>query len=46
MTLAEGDMLWRDISLSSSETRIGSSCSYYNDCFVTRMKRDMERSRS
>jgi len=44
VTLAEGDPLWREVC-SSSETRIGSSCSYYDDCFVTRMKRDLERAR-
>ena len=42
--LAEGDPLWREVA-SSSETRIGSSCEYYERCFVTRMKRDMERAR-
>ncbi|HLM74149.1 MAG TPA: DEAD/DEAH box helicase, partial [Polyangiaceae bacterium] len=44
VTLAEGDPLWREIS-SSSDTRIGSSCEFFDACFVTRMKRDMERSR-
>jgi len=44
VTLAEGDPLWREIA-SSSDTRIGSSCEYFDACFVTRMKRDMERSR-
>lgn len=44
VTLAEGDPLWREIS-SSSETRIGASCTYFDACFVTRMKRDMERAR-
>lgn len=42
--LAEGDALWREIA-SSSETRIGSACKYFDECFVTRMKRDMERAR-
>jgi ATP-dependent DNA helicase DinG len=42
--LAEGDPIWREIA-SSSETRIGSSCAYFNDCFVTRMKREMEQAR-
>jgi len=27
---------------SSSETRVGSSCQYYEDCFVTDMKREAE----
>lgn len=42
--LAEGDPLWREVA-SSSETRIGSSCSYYERCFVTRMKREAEEAR-
>jgi ATP-dependent DNA helicase DinG len=44
VTLAEGDPLWREVS-SSSDTRLGSSCEYFDACFVTKMKRDMERSR-
>ncbi|NUQ75915.1 MAG: ATP-dependent DNA helicase [Polyangiaceae bacterium] len=44
VTLAEGDPLWREIA-SSSDTRIGSSCQFFDACFVTRMKRDMERAR-
>jgi ATP-dependent DNA helicase DinG len=42
--LAENDPLWREVS-SSSETRIGASCKYFDECFVTRMKRDMEAAR-
>jgi ATP-dependent DNA helicase DinG len=42
--LAEGDPLWREVA-SSSETRIGSSCGYYERCFVTRMKREAEGAR-
>jgi ATP-dependent DNA helicase DinG len=42
--LAESDPIWREIC-SSSETRIGSTCEYFERCFVTRMKRDMERAR-
>src|SRR5262245_7082524 len=42
--LAEGDPIWREIS-SSSDTRIGASCAYFNECFVTRMKREMEQAR-
>src|SRR6185369_5020364 len=30
---------------SSSETRIGSSCTYYEECFVTKMKRALEEAR-
>jgi ATP-dependent DNA helicase DinG len=44
VSMAEGDPLWREVS-SSSDTRIGSSCEYFDACFVTRMKRDMERAR-
>lgn len=40
--LPEGDPLWREVC-SSSETRVGASCAYFEDCFVTKMKRDMER---
>lgn len=40
----EGDPLWAMVN-SGSETRIGSSCSYFDRCFVTRMKRDMEKAR-
>ncbi|XXX81132.1 ATP-dependent DNA helicase [Sorangium sp. So ce134] len=42
--LPEGDPIWRDVA-SSSETRLGSSCDYYEECFVTRMKRDSEAAR-
>jgi ATP-dependent DNA helicase DinG len=42
--MAEGDPIWREIC-SSSETRIGAACEYFERCFVTRMKRDMERAR-
>lgn len=42
--MAEGDPLWAMVN-SSSETRIGSSCAYYEACFVTRMKRGMEKAR-
>src|SRR5262249_35784100 len=40
----EGDPLWREIA-SSSETRVGSSCEYYDRCFVTRMKRETEQAK-
>ena len=43
-SLGEGDPIWREVA-SSSETRIGQSCSYYEACFVTRMKRDLEAAR-
>ncbi len=44
VTLGEGDPIWREVS-SSSDTRIGQNCAYYEDCFVTRMKRDLEQAR-
>jgi ATP-dependent DNA helicase DinG len=44
VTLGEGDPIWREVS-SSSETRIGQSCAYFAECFVTRMKRDLEDAR-
>ena len=44
VTLQEGDPIWREVS-SSSDTRIGQSCAYYDDCFVTKMKRDLEQAR-
>lgn len=30
---------------SSSDTRVGTSCQYYSECFVTRMKRDADAAR-
>jgi ATP-dependent DNA helicase DinG len=39
--LAEDSPSWREVS-SSSETRIGSGCSYFDECFVTRMRREAE----
>jgi len=39
--LREDDPLRREIN-SSSETRIGASCSYFNECYVTRMRREAE----
>jgi ATP-dependent DNA helicase DinG len=32
---------WREVS-SSSETRIGSGCQYFEQCFVSRMRREAE----
>jgi ATP-dependent DNA helicase DinG len=40
-TLPEGDPLWREVS-SSSETRVGSGCPYFADCFVTKMRKEAE----
>ncbi len=39
--LAEDSQAWRDVQ-SSTDTRIGTECKYYEECFVTRMKRDAE----
>ncbi|HEY2511099.1 MAG TPA: ATP-dependent DNA helicase, partial [Polyangiaceae bacterium] len=39
--VAEDSLAWRDVQ-SSSDTRIGAACAYYDECFVTRMKRDAE----
>src|SRR5262249_11332116 len=39
--VAEDAPAWRDVQ-SSSETRIGSECKYFDECFVTRMRRDAE----
>lgn len=33
--------VWRDVT-SSSDTRVGSKCRFYEDCFVTKMKRRAE----
>lgn len=40
-TVGESDPLWREIG-SSSETRIGSGCAFYDECFVTKMRKDAE----
>ncbi len=42
--LEEGDPIWREVT-SSSDTRVGASCRFYDECFVTRMKRDAEAAR-
>jgi ATP-dependent DNA helicase DinG len=39
--IGEDDPIFSHIT-SSSDTRIGPSCHYYQDCFVTRMKREAE----
>jgi ATP-dependent DNA helicase DinG len=44
VTLPENDPLWREVA-SSSETRIGAACDHFDACFVTRMKREVERAR-
>jgi ATP-dependent DNA helicase DinG len=42
--LAENDPIWRDVT-ASADTRRGSQCSYYERCFVTRMRRQAEEAR-
>ncbi len=39
--MSEDDPAWSQIQ-SSTETRIGAECKYFDECFVTRMKRDAE----
>ncbi len=39
--LEEGAPAWRDVS-SSTDTRVGAGCKYYDECFVTRMRRQAE----
>ncbi len=40
--LAESSPVWQAVQ-SGSDTRVGATCSHYDACFVTRMKRDAER---
>ena len=42
--LGEDDPIFAAIT-SSSDTRLGASCQHYDECFVTRMKRDAESAR-
>jgi ATP-dependent DNA helicase DinG len=42
-SLAEDAAVWREV-VSSSETRIGPKCRFYDQCFVTRMRRAAEAS--
>ena len=37
-TVPDDAPVWREIT-SSSETRVGTKCQHYDECFVTRMKR-------
>lgn len=39
--LEEGAHAWRDVH-SSTDTRIGAGCTFYDECFVTRMRREAE----
>lgn len=40
-TLSESAAAWRDVQ-SGTDTRIGAGCKYYDECFVTQMRRDAE----
>lgn len=42
-SLPEDAPVWREVT-SSSETRIGAKCRFYDDCFVTKMRRAAESS--
>lgn len=42
-SLSDDAPVWREV-VSSSETRIGPKCRFYDSCFVTRMRRAAERS--
>jgi ATP-dependent DNA helicase DinG len=37
--LPEDEPVWREV-IASSDTRLGQSCAFYRECFVTRMKRE------
>ncbi|AKV02970.1 DinG family ATP-dependent helicase YoaA [Labilithrix luteola] len=39
--LEENSPAWRDVA-SSTETRVGAGCKYYDECFVTRMRREAD----
>jgi ATP-dependent DNA helicase DinG len=41
-TLPEESSAWHDVQ-SSTETRIGSACAFYDECFVTSMRREADR---
>jgi hypothetical protein len=43
-TVAEDDPVWADVT-SSSETRVGASCAHFDECFVTRMRRELSAAR-
>lgn len=42
--MAEDDPLRAEVA-SSSDTRLGVTCQYFDECFVTRMRREAERAR-
>ena len=39
--LAESAPSWRDV-MSGTDTRVGAGCTYYDECFVTRMRREAD----
>ncbi|MCL2724999.1 MAG: ATP-dependent DNA helicase [Polyangiaceae bacterium] len=39
--LDESAQAWRDVA-SATETRVGAECKYFDECFVTRMRREAE----
>jgi len=40
-SLPEDDPLWAEVT-SSSDTRVGAACRFYEECFVTAMRREAE----
>ena len=42
--VAESDPIWSELT-ASADTRLGSACSHYSECFVTRMRRAAEAAR-
>jgi len=40
-SVPEDDPIWREVT-SSTETRIGADCRYYDECFVTKMRKEAE----
>lgn len=42
--LPESAPIWREVT-SSSDTRVGSGCEHFEECFVTHMKREAEAAR-
>jgi ATP-dependent DNA helicase DinG len=40
-TMGDASVAWRDVH-SGTDTRIGAGCKYYDECFVTRMRREAE----
>lgn len=43
-TLPEDHPVWRDVT-SSSDTRLGAGCAHFDECFVTRMRREADAAR-